>query len=130
MSNIILKVVAVFVALFGLISLFMTTSILFDLFDMREKEGNYIPFIVYANFICSFIYLFSSYGLFTKKKWTTMWLFIAAGILILAYIGLIIHIQSGRLFEIRTVKAMLARVSITIVLAGISWYYISRTKLL
>jgi hypothetical protein len=130
MSNIILKISAIFLAFFGLISLFMTTSIIFDLFEIREKEGHYIPFIVYANFVCSFIYLFSSYGLFTKNKYTTGCLFVAAGILLIAYIALIVHIQFGGAFELKTVKAMLARTSITILLAGLSWYYISRTKLI
>jgi hypothetical protein len=130
MSNIILKISAVFLAFFGILSLFMTTSVIFDFFGIREKEGNYIPFVVYANFICSFIYLYCSYGLFTKNKYTTACLFVAAAILFIAYIGMIIHIQLGGAFELKTVKAMLARTSITIVLAGLSWYYISRSKLM
>jgi len=129
MSNKILQISGIFMFLFGLLSLFMSTSILLDLFGIREKEGHYVPFIVYANFICSFFYLFSGYGFFTKKKWTTVILFIAVALLITAYIGLIFHIQAGKAFEIQTVKAMLLRVSLTIVFAGISWYYISRTKL-
>ncbi len=130
MNNIILKICAVFTGLFGLISLFMTSCILLDLFGIREKEGNYVLFIVYANFICSFIYLFCAYGLFAKKDWTTTSLFVALAILIAAYVGLILHIHAGRPFEMRTVKVMLARTAITILLAGISWYYISRLKLM
>jgi hypothetical protein len=57
-------------------------------------------------------------------------LFIAVGILIVAYIALIIYIQVGGVFEMKTVKAMLARISLTILLAGVSWYYITRTKLM
>ncbi len=130
MSNIILKLSAIFLAFFGILSLFMTFSVIFDFFGIREKEGNYIPFIVYANFICSFIYLYCSYGLFTKNKYTTTCLFVASAILMVAYAGLIVHIQLGGVFELKTVKAMLARTSITILLAGLSWYYISRTKLI
>ena len=130
MNNLIIKIAAVFVGVLGVVSLFMTTSILLDLFEIREKEGSYVPFIVYANFICSFLYLFCCYGFFTKNKWTTTCLFVAVGILIIAYIGLIIYIQTGGIFEMKTVKAMLVSVSVTILLAGISWYYITRTKLL
>ena len=130
MSNIIMKVSAVLVGILGVVSLFMTASIIFDLFEIREKEGNYVPFIVYANFVCSFLYLYCCYGFFTKNKCTTTCLFIAVGILIVAYIALIIYIQVGGVFEMKTVKAMLARISLTILLAGISWYYITRTKLM
>jgi len=129
MSKIILKISGVLIGVLGLFTLFMSTSILLDLFDIREKEGNYVLFIVYANFICSFIYLFCAYGFFVKSKWTTFWLLIAVALLITAYIGLLFHIRSGRAFEIRTVKAMLMRTSVTIVFAGISWYHILRTKL-
>lgn len=130
MSNIILKISGLLVGLFGLVTLFMSTSILFDLFDIREKEGNYVPFIVYANFLCSFIYLICAYGFFVKSKATTLALLIALAILIVAYIGLLFHIQAGKLFEIRTVKAMLMRISVTIVFTGLSWYFISRVKLI
>ncbi len=130
MTNIILKLSAVFLALFGLTSLFMTGSIIFDLFELRAKEGHYVPFIVYINFICSFIYLLASYGFLVKGRSATLLLFIASAILIFAYVGLILYINSGGIYETKTVKVMLLRVGITIFFAGVSWYFITRTKLL
>ena len=130
MQNIILKTTGSILGLFGLLTLFMSSSIIFDLFEIRQKEGNYVLFIVYANFICAFIYLFASYCFFTNNKWATIVLFIAVGILLVAYIALVIYIQTGRPFEMRTVKAMLFRTSITIVFAGISWYFLTRTRLI
>ncbi|HXS56353.1 MAG TPA: hypothetical protein VN726_09525 [Hanamia sp.] len=126
----ILKITGVILAAFGFISLFLTGSILLDLFHMRAKEGNYIPFIVNTNFICSLIYLFAAYGFFVKNKFAPTSLFIAAIILVIAYVGLIIHINSGGKYETRTVTAMLFRIAITLLYAGIAWYYITRTKLL
>lgn len=129
MSNVILKIGGAFLGIFGLITLFMSASIILDLFGIREKEGKYVLFIVYANFISSFLYLFASYYFFINNKRATISLFTAVAILTVAYIALIIHIQLGRAFEIRTVKAMLARSFITILFAGISWYYLSRIKM-
>jgi len=40
--------------LFGGITLFLSASVLFDLFGMREKEGNYVQFVVLANFFASY----------------------------------------------------------------------------
>ncbi|MEO6813302.1 MAG: hypothetical protein ABI172_05190 [Ginsengibacter sp.] len=130
MSNIIIKIAGIILAIFGLVTLFMSTSVIFDLFGIREKEGKYVLFIVYANLICSFIYLFASFCLITNNSKATAALFIAAAILLIAYIGLIVYIQMGNAFEIRTVKAMLFRTSLTILYAGISWYFLSRTKLI
>jgi drug/metabolite transporter (DMT)-like permease len=129
MRNIVLKTTGSVLGLFGLLTLFVSSSILFDLFEVREKLNHYILFVVCANFICAFLYLFASYCFFTKNKQATIALFIAVAILLATYISLLIYVQTGRIFEMRTVKAMLFRTSITIVFAGISWYFLTRTRL-
>ena len=55
---------------FGLLTLFLSTSVIFDLFGIRAKEGNYVLFVVWSNFISSILYLIASYGFVTSKKWT------------------------------------------------------------
>lgn len=126
MKKIILKSSAVFMLLLGLVSLFMTTSIIFDLFHIRQMEGNYVPFIVYANFICSIIYLIASYGFFKEKRSTTAYLFVASSILIIAFIAFGIYILKGGIYETKTVKAMSVRTLITIAFTGIAWNYLSK----
>ncbi|HLT50779.1 MAG TPA: hypothetical protein VKZ93_02415 [Arenibacter sp.] len=53
---------------FGLLTLFLSTSVIFDLFDIRAKQGNYVLFVVWSNFICSMLYLFAAYGLLGTEK--------------------------------------------------------------
>ncbi|MCO5248401.1 MAG: hypothetical protein M9887_05580 [Chitinophagales bacterium] len=112
------KVLRVFtiglMTLIGLVSLFMTTSIFLNLFDLRAKEGNYVSFVVAANFICAFIYLFAGYGLATYKVWTVTILKLALVILIMAFIGLGIHIYTGGIYETKTVGAMAFRTLLTL----------------
>jgi len=129
MSNIILKISGAFLGLFGIISMFITSSIIFKLNFLKIQHTNQLPYILYVNFACSFLYLFASYGFFTKNKWTTASLFSAVGILIFTYVGLIIHIQAGGFLDMFIIKLMLVKVSLTILLAGISWFYLTRTKL-
>ncbi|HRA60413.1 MAG TPA: hypothetical protein PLG30_12425 [Bacteroidia bacterium] len=38
--------VATVLSIFGLLILFLSSSVIFDLFGIREKEGNYVLFIV------------------------------------------------------------------------------------
>jgi hypothetical protein len=129
MSNIILKISGGFLGLFGIISMIITSSLIFNIKGFSHHHANQLPYLLYVNFACSFLYLFASYGFFTKNKWTTACLFVTVAILILSYVGLIIHIQAGGLFDIFTIKLMLVKVSLTILFAGISWFYLTRTKL-
>lgn len=126
MKQIVLKIAAVIITLFALITLFMSTSVLFDLFGIREKEGNYVLFVVVSNFIAGFLYLFAAYGLFTKKIWATKLLLITTLILVLSFVGLLIHANAGGIYEEKTIKAMLSRITITAAFAGLSWLFINK----
>lgn len=128
MKSIILKVTAVIITLFALITLFMSTSVIFDLFGIREKEGNYVLFVVISNFIAGFLYLFAAYALFTEKKWATKLLLITTTILIVSFIGLLIHVNMCGIYEQKTIKAMIFRIAITSTFAAISWFYILKNK--
>lgn len=111
---------------FGLLTFFLSTSVIFDLFGIREKEGNYVLFIVWANFISSILYLLAALGFFTKNKRTTLLLVSSTIILIVAFIGLKMHISSGGIYETKTVGAMLFRISITLFFTIISYFTITK----
>ena len=120
MRSIILKSSGIILGLLGVASLFMTTSVIFDLFGIRALEGNYVELVVYANFICSFLYLFASYYFFTNNKTAVPILIVASIILIIAFAALAMHIQDGGAYETKTVKAMIFRTLITLLFTGIS----------
>ena len=65
-------ILALVLAAFGLLTLFLSSSILFDLFGIRAKEGNYVLFVVWANFISSLLYLSAVFGFINAKKWTVL----------------------------------------------------------
>ena len=127
-SKIILNMTGAVIALFGIVTLFMSTSVIFGLFDIREKEGNYVLFVVIANFICAFLYLAAAYGFFTRQTWTTMILNVAVGVLVITFIGLGMHIYSGGIYEQKTIGAMIFRTLLTIGFALISFKYISKNR--
>ena len=111
---------------FGLLTLFLSSSVIFDWFGIRAKEGNYVLLIVWANFISSLLYLISAYGFLKIKSWTFKTLLVATVILIVALIGLFIHIYSGGIYETKTVFAMLFRISVTIVFTAIAYLSINK----
>lgn len=113
-SNRMLYVVFSFLlAAFALLTLFLSGSIVFDLFGIRELEGNYVPFVVWANLVCSLLYLPAAYGMFTAKNWTPKPLYWCLYILAIAFIGLLIHILVGGLYETKTIGAMIFRMAVT-----------------
>lgn len=115
-------------ALLGILTIFAGGSVLFDLFDMRKREGNYILYIVWANFICGFIYLIAAYGIFKEKRWAAYLLFLASALLLLVFAELIIHISRGGLYETKTVYAMSFRTAATIFFSIISYLVLVNNK--
>ena len=126
MKKYVLYTSAVILTGFGLLTLFLSTSVIFDLFDIRAKEGNYVLFVVWSNFISSILYLFAAYGFFKSKKWTVTLLGISALILITAFIGLKIHANSGGIYETKTIGAMIFRIAVTLLLAMIAFFTINK----
>ena len=111
---------------FALLTLFLSSAVIFDLFGIRAKEGNFVLFVVWANFISSIIYLFSVYGLIYLKRWSYKALGICAVFLILTLTGLFIHINSGGLYEAKTIGAMFFRISLTLVFATLAYLRVEK----
>lgn len=126
MKNGIRYVLSTIIAGFGLLTIFLSASVIFDWFGIREMEGNYVLFVVWANFIASIIYLFSAYGFALSKKWTTKLLGASAVILIIALLGLFLHISTGGIHEAKTVSALIFRIAVTLAFTAISYFTITR----
>ncbi|PKP33555.1 MAG: hypothetical protein CVT99_01015 [Bacteroidetes bacterium HGW-Bacteroidetes-16] len=120
--------VASIITAFGLITLFLSSSVVFDLFGIRAKEGNYVLFVVIANLISSILYLLAVYGIILKKIWTTKILSISAGVLIIAFIGFFVHINTGGIYETKTIWAMVFRISLTLLFVTASFLLNKRIK--
>lgn len=128
MSKLASYIPAFILAAFGGLTVFMSGSVILDLFDIRAKEGNYVPFIVWTNQLAGWAYLVAVYGFITKQKWTFRILLSVLIVLVIAFIGLKMHINAGGIFEEKTVKAMMFRMTITAVMAGIAYFTINKNK--
>jgi hypothetical protein len=120
--------IAFIIIAFGLLTLFLSSSVVFDLFGIRAKEGNYVLFVVVANLINSLLYLLAGYGIIQKKTWTTKILSISAGLLIIAFLGLFVHINTGGVYETKTIGAMIFRISLTLLFVTVSFLLNKRMK--
>lgn len=129
MKKLLPYLLVIFLTGFGLLTLFLSTSVIFDLFGIRAKEGDYVLFVVWSNFISSILYLFAAYGFIKNKKWTATLLGISTLILIAAFIGLKIHASSGGIYEEKTIGAMIFRIAVTLGIASIAYFTINRFQI-
>lgn len=113
---------SVLLAMFGCLTVFLSSSIIFDWFGIREREGNYVLFIVWANFLCGSIYLVAAVGMIRAQFWTVKLLVLALVALLIAYAGFFIHINAGGLYETKTIGAMAFRIAVTAMFAGLAWF--------
>lgn len=102
-------VITVIAVLFGLLTIKAGGAVLFIDGADREAAGNYVPFVLWFNFLAGFAYLLAGAGLFMQKNWA-VWasiLIAAATLIVFALFGL--HILNEGLYENRTVAAMSLR---------------------
>jgi len=125
MKKILLYFSAVVLGLFGTLTLFMTTSVILDLFGIRAKEGNYVLFVVWSNFISGLLYLAAAFGFVKRKAWTVKLLGVATSVVLIAFVGLIVHINTGGIYENETVGAMIFRVILTLTFAILAHFTLS-----
>ena len=128
MKKFIPYIIAIALTAFGLLTLFLSSSVIFDMLGIREKEGNYVLLVVWANFFSSILYLFAAYGFIKNSKWTAKYLVASVVILVAAFIGLLIHINSGGIYETKTIGAMVVRTSITIVFLILAYFTICKPR--
>ncbi len=117
MKNFIHYALAIALVIFALATLFMSSSIVFDWFGIREMEGQYVPFVVWANLICSVMYLIAVVEFFRKRASSVTWLVASAILLLIVFIGLALHIYTGGAYETKTVGAMGFRFVVTVLFA-------------
>jgi hypothetical protein len=105
--------------LFGLLTIRSGGMVLFFDGSDRVAAGNYVPFVLWFNFIAGFFYVLAGVGLWFTQRWA-MWL---AGVIVIStlvvFALLNLHIYNDGLFEFRTVIAMSLR---SIVWSVIAFY--------
>ena len=105
--------------IFGLLTLKSGGSVLFIDGIARENAGNYVPFVLWFNFLAGFVYIVAGVGLFMQKNWAvwiSIGLFVATAVVFFAF-GL--YVMDGGAYEERTVGAMGLR---TVVWGGIAFF--------
>lgn len=112
--------VAIFAVIFGIVTIISGGKSLFTEAG-RVAAGNYVPFVLWFNFISGFFYVVAGVGLAQYRAWSArLAVFLAASIsLVFVFFG--IHILTGGAYEIRTVGAMVLRSGFWLIVARLSY---------
>lgn len=113
-------VISTFAVGFGLLTLKEGGSILFGDETVRAAAGNYVPFVLWFNFVAGFAYVVAGIGLWLQQRWA-VWL--AAAIVVttaLTFVAFGVYIYSGGAYELRTVIAMSLRTLVWVVIAAMA----------
>ena len=114
-------VISLLAIAFGLLTLKEGGAVLFGDGEARVAAGNYVPFVLWFNFLAGFAYVVAGIGLWLQQRWAVL---LAAGIATataLTFAALGVHILSGAPYELRTVIAMTLRTVIWITITGVGY---------
>jgi hypothetical protein len=106
---------------FGLLTIKEGGTILFGDDVARAAAGNYVPFVLWFNFLAGFAYVVAGAGLWLSQRWA-VWLAITIAVAtFLAFAALGVHIGTGGAYELRTVVAMSLRTLAWGTIAAVAW---------
>ena len=114
-------VISIVAVLFGLLTLKSGGTVLFVDGPARVAAGDYVPFVLWFNFMAGFLYVIAGVGLWFQQRWA-VWL--AAFIFIATLMTFVFfgwHIYGGGLYETRTIGAMSLRSIVWGVMASYSY---------
>jgi len=105
---------------FGLLTIKEGGTVLFGDEAARTAAGNYVPFVLWFNFLSGFAYVIAGVGLWLQQRWA-VWLAVAiAAAIALTFAAFGVHAYSGGAYEQRTVIAMSLRTLIWAVIATLA----------
>ncbi len=113
---------------FGLMTIREGGMVLFGDAAARTAAGNYVPFVLWFNFLAGFAYVISGLGFWLRQRWG-LWLAVAiAAATALVFAGFGVHVVSGGAYEQRTLVAMSLRTVLWLLIAAIAWRRLPRPR--
>jgi len=121
-------VISIIAVGFGLLTIKAGGAILFGGDAAREAAGDFVPFVLWFNFLAGFTYVIAGAGLWVQTRWAA-WLAVSiAATTALTFVLFGTHVYLGGVFEQRTVIAMSMRTLVWTVIAIIAWRGMQQMK--
>jgi hypothetical protein len=102
-------IISLVAIVFGLMTIKEGGMVLLGDEAARTAAGNYVPFVLWFNFISGFAYVFAGVGLWLQQRWAVGLAVTIAAAIIVTFAAFGVHVYSGGAYEQRTVIAMSLR---------------------
>ena len=102
-------ILAAVALVFGVATIKAGGDVLFFSEQARSAAGNYVPFVLWSNFIGGFLYVMAGLLIFLNSTQSLRLSAFIAAMTVAVLIALLIHIAVGGAYETRTLAAMLFR---------------------
>lgn len=113
---------------FGLLTIKSGGDVLFWSQQAREAAGNYVPFVLWFNFLSGFFYIIAGIGLITRQSWAPRLALLITIAIMFVFALFSLHIVSGGAYEDRTVNAMSMRTLVWAVITGLAYWLNRKTS--
>ena len=123
-----LKSTAVFAILFGLLSVMSSAAVIFGGEEVWRAAGAYVGFVLWFNFLGSFFYMATGFGLWFGKRWAGLFSILIAIATLLVFAAFGLYATSGAEYEMRTVGAMSFRLGAWLIISLIAYRLILRPR--
>ena len=114
------RVISLVAVGFGLLTIKEGGTVLFGGEAARASAGNYVPFVLWFNFVAGFAYVIAGAGLWMQQRWAALLAVAIVAATALTFAAFGVHVYFDGAYEPRTVIAMSLRTR-EIVAALPSW---------
>lgn len=115
-----LRLVALVAIVFGLMTIKEGGLVLYGDEAAVSAAGNYVPFVLWFNFIAGFFYVLAGVGLWLQRRWAVRLAIALAAGTAFVFMAFGLHVALGGAFAQRTVVAMSLRTVIWTAIAIIA----------
>jgi hypothetical protein len=119
-----LRVVGLIAVLFGAATIYAGGNVLFG--SGAAGAGNYVPFVVWFNFLAGFAYVAAGIGIWLRRPWAGPLAAALAVLTAVVFAAFGVWVATGGAYEIRTVAAMTLRTVVWVAIAAVLMHPLAR----
>jgi len=124
------RVISLVAVGFGLLTIKEGGTVLFGGEAARASAGNYVPFVLWFNFVAGFAYVIAGAGLWMQQRWAALLAVAIVAATALTFAAFGVHVYFDGAYEVRTVIAMGMRTLVWAVIAAIAWRQLLQSRVI
>ena len=119
-----LRIIALVAVLFGAATVYAGGNVLFG--SGAQAAGNYVPFVVWFNFLAGCAYVAAGIGIWQRRRWAGPLAAALAVLTALTFAAFGVWAATGGAYEMRTVAAMTLRTAVWVAIAALLMHPLAR----